>query len=153
RAHAARDDHGRRHEGRDGRPHRHPRLRGAGRLPATPAVARPARGTEARRRPLAAPRGTPDHRSHAVGAGDRRGVAPRAGAAAGDRRKGSAPMSAIEKALVNLSSILVGLSGVAYAWMKYLMTTDDPYAVVNQPMQPWVLDLHLLAAPLLVFGV
>ena len=55
--------------------------------------------------------------------------------------------------MVNLSTAIVGLSGIVHAVMKYLMTPADPYAVVNHPLQPWVLDTHLLAAPLLVFAI
>jgi hypothetical protein len=62
-------------------------------------------------------------------------------------------MTTLQKTLVNLSSIIVGISGVIYAWMKYLMTTDDPYAVANHPMQPWVLDLHVLASPVMIFAI
>jgi hypothetical protein len=51
----------------------------------------------------------------------------------------------------HVTTLLVGLSGLFYLWMKYFMVTDDPFAVVNHPLQPVVLDLHLLAAPLLVF--
>jgi hypothetical protein len=51
----------------------------------------------------------------------------------------------------HVTTLLVGLSGLFYLWMKYFMVTDDPFAVVNHPFQPLMLDLHLLAAPLLVF--
>lgn len=46
---------------------------------------------------------------------------------------------------------LVACTGVALFWMKYLMSTDDPFAIVNHPWQPWMLDLHVLAAPVLLF--
>jgi len=62
-------------------------------------------------------------------------------------------ISRLERVLTHGSTALVAGSGVVYAWMKYLMTTDDPYAVVNHPMQPWMLDLHVTAAPLLVFAL
>jgi hypothetical protein len=32
------------------------------------------------------------------------------------------------------------------------MTTDDPFSLVNHPLQPHALNLHLLTAPLLVFA-
>jgi hypothetical protein len=48
-------------------------------------------------------------------------------------------------------TILLAGSGIAYFVMKYLTTTDDPFAVVNHPLQPVMLDLHVFAAPLLVF--
>jgi hypothetical protein len=58
-----------------------------------------------------------------------------------------------ERVLTHGSTAVVAGSGVVYAWMKYFMTTDDPYAVVNHPLQPWMLDLHVAAAPLLVFAL
>jgi hypothetical protein len=51
------------------------------------------------------------------------------------------------------SAIATGATGFVYAWMKYLLTTDDPYAVVNHPLQPLMLKLHILAAPWLVFAI
>lgn len=62
-------------------------------------------------------------------------------------------MTALEKMLVNLSTIIVAVSGVVYGWMKYMMTSEDPFAVVNHPLQPWALDVHLLASPALIFGL
>lgn len=58
-----------------------------------------------------------------------------------------------EKSLLWTSILLVGGSGVVYAWMKYLVPNEDPYAVVNHPLQPLFLKLHVLGAPLLVFAV
>jgi hypothetical protein len=53
-----------------------------------------------------------------------------------------------------LSAILTA-SGLAYFWMKHMMATDDPLAVVNHPLQPAMLHIHVLAAPafLVVFGI
>jgi hypothetical protein len=51
-----------------------------------------------------------------------------------------------------ISTLLVGGSGVVYAIMKYLMTTDDPYAIIHHPWQPFFLKLHIVTAPLLVFA-
>src|SRR5262249_34490426 len=150
---ATRDDHGGRDQSGGDRPHRHPGVRRAGGLPAARPMARSTRRPLPGRRSVPAARRASDHRRHAFRPGHRRGVAARARAATGNRRQSGPSMTTLEKALVNLSSILVGLSGVVYAWMKYLMTTDDPYAVVNHPLQPWVLDLHLIAAPILVFSI
>lgn len=36
--------------------------------------------------------------------------------------------------------------------MKYAMKSDDPFAVVNHPMQPFLLSAHVIVAPLLVFA-
>jgi hypothetical protein len=55
----------------------------------------------------------------------------------------------------NLASLVIAITGFAYFWMKYLLTTDDPFAVVNHPWQGLMLQVHVLAAPLfiLVFGI
>lgn len=55
----------------------------------------------------------------------------------------------------NLASLVVVVTGFAYFWMRYLITTDDPFAVVNHPWQGPMLQAHVLAAPLfiLVFGI
>lgn len=52
-----------------------------------------------------------------------------------------------------ISVLLVGGSGLIYAWMCYLAEPEDPYAVVNHPWQPDLQHLHVLVAPLLVFGL
>lgn len=52
---------------------------------------------------------------------------------------------------MHLSTLLVGGTGLVYAWMVYLAEPSDPYAVVRHPWQPVVQHLHILAAPLLVF--
>jgi len=48
-------------------------------------------------------------------------------------------------------TLAVGISGIVYLVMKYFMTTEDPFAIVNHPLQPLMLDLHVFTAPLLVF--
>ena len=62
-------------------------------------------------------------------------------------------MNLFERILLWGSSLLVGVSGILYALMKYLMTTDSPYAVVNHPLQSLVLKIHIVSAPLLVFAI
>ncbi|HEV8631115.1 MAG TPA: cytochrome b/b6 domain-containing protein [Thermoanaerobaculia bacterium] len=53
---------------------------------------------------------------------------------------------------VHLSSLLVGATGIAYAWMRYLLPPVDPYSSVGHPLQPAVQHGHVLVAPLLVFA-
>ncbi len=53
---------------------------------------------------------------------------------------------------LNLSVLLMALTGVAYAAMKYWMAGDDPFAVVNHPWQPHVQHAHVLLGPLAVFA-
>ena len=62
-------------------------------------------------------------------------------------------MNLFERVMLWGSTAAIALSGVVYAVMKYFMSTDDPYAVVNHPLQPLVLKIHIVAAPLFVFAV
>jgi hypothetical protein len=61
-------------------------------------------------------------------------------------------VSRFERRLLHLATLLVGGTGLIYVWMLYFVRPADPYAVVNHPWQPQVQHLHVLAAPLLVFG-
>jgi hypothetical protein len=61
-------------------------------------------------------------------------------------------VSRAEAWFLHLSNLLVGGTGLVYAWMVYLVPPADPYAVVNHPWQPAVQHLHILVAPLLVFA-
>ncbi len=45
----------------------------------------------------------------------------------------------------------VGLSGIAYGAMKYLLVSSDPYSRVGHPWQEPALKVHILAAPFLIF--
>lgn len=47
----------------------------------------------------------------------------------------------------------MGGTGLVYAWMIYFCRSDDPYALVNHPLQPQTQHLHILLAPLLVFAL
>ena len=62
-------------------------------------------------------------------------------------------MSAFEKWSVLISSLLTGLTGLLYLWMKYLLEPAEPWAVINHPLQPWLLKAHIVVAPLLVFAI
>ena len=53
---------------------------------------------------------------------------------------------------LHLCVALTAASGAVFAWMKYAMTTTDPFAVVNHPLQPAMLSTHVVVAPLLVFA-
>jgi hypothetical protein len=48
--------------------------------------------------------------------------------------------------------VLVTVTGATFAWMKYAMKGRDEFAVVNHPLEPWMLAAHVVVAPLLVFG-
>lgn len=62
-------------------------------------------------------------------------------------------MNRFEKWSVLVTAALTALTGIAYFGFKYLMTPEEPWAVINHPLQPWVLKAHILVAPLLVFSV
>jgi len=62
-------------------------------------------------------------------------------------------VSRLERMLVNGSVVLTAATGFVYLVMKYFMTNDDPFSVLNHPWQPHVLALHLLVAPLLIFAL
>jgi hypothetical protein len=60
-------------------------------------------------------------------------------------------MTRLEAWLFHSSNALVAATGLVYAWMAYLLEPDDPYAIVNHPLQPATQHLHVLVAPALVF--
>jgi hypothetical protein len=51
------------------------------------------------------------------------------------------------------TSVATFVTGLVYLWMKYVLVSADPFAVVNHPWQPLVLKLHILVSPLLVFSI
>lgn len=62
-------------------------------------------------------------------------------------------MTTFEKVTVWTSTVAVTVTGTVYAGMKYLLQPADPYAIVNHPLQPLVLKLHIVTAPFLVFAI
>lgn len=62
-------------------------------------------------------------------------------------------MTTFEKWFVWASSILVTLTGVVYLWMKYLLPEPVGFSILRHPLQPLVLKLHILSAPLLLFAI
>jgi hypothetical protein len=62
-------------------------------------------------------------------------------------------MPRLERYLLVLANLSVGVTGVVYAVMRYLLEPVDEWAVVNHPWQPHLQHLHVLAVPLLVFAV
>lgn len=62
-------------------------------------------------------------------------------------------MTRFEKWSVLSTSFLTAATGLIYVWMKYFMEPTEPWAVINHPLQPWVLKAHILVAPLLVFAL
>ena len=60
-------------------------------------------------------------------------------------------MSWLERWLLHTSAILVGGTGLVYAWARYFAEPTDPFAI-SHPLQPTFQHLHILVAPVLVFG-
>lgn len=46
----------------------------------------------------------------------------------------------------NTFYVVVAATGSAYFYMKYVLVTDDPFAIINHPWQPAMLSIHLVAA-------
>jgi len=61
-------------------------------------------------------------------------------------------MTRWESRFQNLANLLVGGTGLIYAFMRYFMKPASEWAVVNHPWQPLLQHLHVLSAPLLVFA-
>lgn len=61
-------------------------------------------------------------------------------------------MNRVEAWSLHLSMLLVGGTGLVYAWMRYFLSPDDPYSIVNHPWQPALQHLHVWTAPFLVFA-
>ena len=62
-------------------------------------------------------------------------------------------MKPFHKWLLWTTSALTGATGLVYWWMKDLLQPLDEFAVINHPLQPWMLKAHIVFAPLMVFAV
>lgn len=60
-------------------------------------------------------------------------------------------MSKLQLFWLHLSLALTALTGIVFAVMKYLMTSEDEFAVANHPWQPHMLAAHVVVAPALLF--
>jgi len=61
-------------------------------------------------------------------------------------------MSRAQVVYLQLCVGLTALTGIVFAVMKYAMKSSDPFAVVNHPLQPYMLSAHVVIAPFLVFA-
>jgi len=61
-------------------------------------------------------------------------------------------MSRAQVVYLQLCVAVTALTGIVFSVMKYAMKSSDPFAVVNHPLQPYMLSAHVLVAPLLVFA-
>jgi len=62
-------------------------------------------------------------------------------------------MNRLEKWSLWVSFSFTAITGTGLLWTKYFMHTDDPWAVVNHPLEPWLLKAHIVVAPALVFAL
>ena len=60
-----------------------------------------------------------------------------------------------ERRSFNTLNVIVALTGIVYFYMKYLIMSDDPFAVINHAWQPSMLSLHVVVSPILLifFGM
>jgi hypothetical protein len=54
---------------------------------------------------------------------------------------------------LQLSFWLTTLTGAVFAYMRYAMKSEDPFAAANHPWQPTMLAAHVVVAPFLVFAL
>jgi len=52
-----------------------------------------------------------------------------------------------------LANLLVGGTGLIYAWMLHFVESEEEFSLWNHPWQGTVHDLHLLTAPLLLLSI
>ena len=62
-------------------------------------------------------------------------------------------MTRFERWTVWSSAIATGLTGLGFMWAKYFVPPPDQWSVVNHPLEPWFLKLHIVTAPVFVFAV
>ncbi len=62
-------------------------------------------------------------------------------------------MKPFQRRLLLVSSLLTGLTGLVYWWMKYRMEPMNEWSAINHPLQPWALKAHILVAPVMVFAL
>lgn len=62
-------------------------------------------------------------------------------------------MKPFERWSVWVTSFLTVATGTGYFVTKYLLSSPDPYAIVNHPLQPIFLKLHVVTSPLLLFAL
>ncbi len=61
-------------------------------------------------------------------------------------------MSPLEARLNHCANLIVGGTGLVYAWTLYFAESDDEFSLLNHPWQDDVQALHLVTAPLLIFS-
>lgn len=62
-------------------------------------------------------------------------------------------MNRFERWAVWSTTIGVLITGIGFGWTKYLLPASDPFSVIQHPLQPVFLKLHILVAPLFLFAI
>ena len=62
-------------------------------------------------------------------------------------------MTTFQRQFVYISTIAAFISGVAYICIRTFVEPEDPWALVNHPLEPWALKAHILTAPLMLFSI
>jgi hypothetical protein len=62
-------------------------------------------------------------------------------------------VTATQRIALWTAAAVAGVSGLAYAAMKYLLPRTDPFSAFGHPFQPHALKIHVLAVPVLLFVV
>ena len=62
-------------------------------------------------------------------------------------------MTATQRIALWSAAAVAGVSGLAYAAMKYLLPRTDPFSAYGHPFQPHALKIHVLAVPVLLFVI
>lgn len=62
-------------------------------------------------------------------------------------------MTRFQRWFLYVSTFVAASSGLAYFGMKRFLEPVDEWAVINHPLEPWALKLHILSAPLMLFAV
>lgn len=61
-------------------------------------------------------------------------------------------MSRLQVVYLHVCVILTALTGIVFAAMKYFMNPAGDFAVINHPLQPYMLSAHVVIAPFVLFG-
>lgn len=62
-------------------------------------------------------------------------------------------MTRNEARFLHASTLLVGVTGAVYGWMRYFVEPDpESFSVVGHPWEPELQSAHVLLAPLLLFA-
>lgn len=62
-------------------------------------------------------------------------------------------MNPFRRRLLWVSTLVTAITGVVYWWMATFLEPVSEWAVINHPLQPWMLKAHILAAPVMLFAV